>query len=368
LRVTLNAVLGFAQIMALDEGLNDNNRQYLQEISDAGSRLLDVVGRILNLVSLETGDASLANETFNLSLLVEEIVGHSAGAANTKGVMLDFPHENIDTAYEICGDQQCLKQVLSYVFSDAVKNAASGSRLVVGFEKQRGDIRIEIKTAIPGNENGQPVTTPQAADFSRQDQGGANNTRIELLITQTLLELMGGTMRYEFNPDKVVAITIPAQIQAMDEVEDELPEDSSHEHSTAEEKVILYIEDDDASIRLVETLLRQRPYCRLLATRDPAQCAALVERHQPALILLDANIPGSDGYKLLEQWRDEPALQQIPVIVVTTDAMPDEVNKASKAGAVELLAKPIEINRFLTVIDSFVTTQHTEALKKIKTS
>ena len=171
--------------------------------------------------------------------------------------------------------------------------------------------------------------------------------------------------------------TIPALNKLNNDAENSIHEEAASEHSREEQeeqeeqeaqKVILYIEENRASVRLVETLLKQRPQCRLVATREPAQCAELVERYQPSLILLDINLPGIDGYQLLEQWREEPALQQTPIIVVTTDTMPDDVARAKTAGAAELLAKPIEINRFLTIIDSFIATQRIDLPKKIRTS
>jgi CheY-like chemotaxis protein len=257
-----------------------------------------------------------------------------------------------------------LQQVLSYVLSNAVKNAPDASKVEVVAEKLQCAVRIAIKNPAPGGDNGAQLPLAGAIDLRHVRPNGFNKSPIELLITRALLELMGGGMRYEFDPEKVIAIILPLVHDVSTQPANSADDKSLSNGESAEEKTILYLEDNAAGIRLVETLLKQRSGCRLVATRNPAQCEELARRHNPCLILLDVNLPDADGYDLLEQWRQDAVMKEFPVVVVATDTLPEDVGRAMNAGAVEFLAKPLEINRFLAVVDTFLAKPAPGALKQ----
>ncbi len=368
LRVTLNAVLGFTQILALDETLNENNKQHLNEISGAGSHLLNIVNRLADVVNLEMGNARLVKENFDIWQLLEDCMLQLNSNEQGRGVTLKRRQAEAEADNQICGDRQRLQQVLSYVISNAVANAPDQGTVEIVVEKLHAAVRIAIKNSVSGGNNGVQPPLAGAVDLHRGRSNGLNKSRIELLITQALLELMGGGMHYEFDPEKVIAIIIPQTPDVSTQLANSADDKTLSSRESAEEKTILYLEDNAAGIRLVETLLKQRPGCRLVATRNPAQCEELAQRHKPCLILLDINLPEADGYGLLAQWRQDAMMKEIPVVVVTTDTLPEDIDRAMNAGAVEYLAKPIEINRFLAVVDTFLAPQTPNMLKKHKTN
>jgi len=368
LRVTLNAILGFAQIMALDEALTDNNRQYLGEINDAGTRLLDIVNRVLDVVNLENATICLTQESVSVQQLMEECLENLSSLVNRQGVQIVMSHENIAPDYEIHGDKQRLMQVITYVLASAVKNAAADSKVAINLKRQGGDLRITVKNeSTPGNSE-VPTALPSSDNSPHGEKRSVNNARLDLLITQALLELMGGTLRYEFNPDKVIAITLPESNSASIEEQHSTASEEAEENAGRKEEVILYVEDDAASIRLVETLLKQRPECKVIATRGSAQCTELMERYHPCMVLLNINLSDTDAYRLLEQWQRHSVLQDIPVTVVTTDMLPAEVAKLRDSGVLEVLPKPIEINRLLQVVDTVIAEPPVQALKQIQSN
>jgi PAS domain S-box-containing protein len=367
LRVTLNAVLGFTQILALDETLGENNKQYLNEISGAGNHLLNIVNRLADIVDLETGNTGLARDNFDVLQLLEDCTQKLSADTHGKEVALLRSHTAADMNYQICGDRQRLQQVLSYVISSAVKNAPDDSRVEVVPEKSPGAVRIVIKNPAAGGNSGSKPPLAVEADLRQGRSNGFNNARIELLITQSLLELMGGSMRYEFDPEKVIAIIIPQTQGESTPRADSAVDKALAGRESPREKTILYLEDNAAAIRLIETLLKQRPGCRLVATRDPAQFEELAQRHDPCLILLDVNLPETGGYDLLEQWRRNAMMKDIPVVVIATDTRPEDIARAANAGAAEFLAKPIEIKRFLAVVDTFLAPQAPGVLKQSNT-
>ena len=365
LRVTLNAILGFAQIIALNEELDDKNRRYLQEITDAGNRLLGTVTRIVDVVNLESGVVSLAREPLQLVQLVDECVQQLAGAAWDRKVELRISSDHVNPEQEIYGDKSRLQQVLLQVLTNAINSAPHGSKVNITLASQPAEMRVSVHNYVAEVTGGLLAGDAHGDDLAQRDARDVSHSGIDSLIGQTLLELMGGSVRYEFDPDKVVVITIPEHTPETSGVERIAAQDDSQQPASEAEYVILYIDDNPASIRLVETLLQQRPHCRMVAAQNPAQCMELVEQHHPCLILLDIHLPGVDGYNLLAQWCENSDLQGVPVVAVTTDTLPDDLEKIISLGAVDVLAKPIEINRFLAVIDSYVGSSQAEALQQI---
>jgi len=114
---------------------------------------------------------------------------------------------------------------------------------------------------------------------------------------------------------------------------------------------VLYIEDDAANVVLVGRLLKRRPQAELrVATNGRDGVAAAVDG-QPALILLDNQLPDATGGEVLRQLTANPATAQIPVIMISGDSAGGTINELLANGAVDFLVKPYDINKFLTTID-----------------
>jgi CheY-like chemotaxis protein len=117
---------------------------------------------------------------------------------------------------------------------------------------------------------------------------------------------------------------------------------------------IVHIEDNLANVELVERVLAQRPDITVVPAMQGRMGIDLARRHHPALILLDLNlldIPGSEVLKIL---RDDPLTADIPVAIVSADAMPRQVQRLLSSGAVDYLTKPIDIHRLLALVDDAV--------------
>jgi CheY-like chemotaxis protein len=115
---------------------------------------------------------------------------------------------------------------------------------------------------------------------------------------------------------------------------------------------MLYIEDDDNNISLVQALLKRRPQIELLVAmngRDGVQAA--IDK-QPALILLDNRLPDATGSEILRELASAPATAEIPVVVLSSDT--DEViRQLIAAGADEAVPKPFDIHKFIAMIDRY---------------
>jgi PAS domain S-box-containing protein len=128
---------------------------------------------------------------------------------------------------------------------------------------------------------------------------------------------------------------------------------------------IMYLEDNLTNIKLVEKILGQRQDYRLYTTQEPEDCLEMAKQYLPSLILLDMNLPEADGYELLKQLQQDSVLKLIPVVAVSTDTSVESIEAAKKAGFMEYLVKPLEINGFLGVIDSLLFRNSSQQVGKV---
>src|SRR2546421_2364413 len=117
---------------------------------------------------------------------------------------------------------------------------------------------------------------------------------------------------------------------------------------------VLYIEDNPANFALVERILEERPSIKLLQVTRGETGVALAQSHGPKLILLDLNLPDIHGSEVLRRLQENPATRGIPVVVISADATPSQIERLLNAGARNYLTKPFDISPFLAIIDEIL--------------
>jgi CheY-like chemotaxis protein len=117
-------------------------------------------------------------------------------------------------------------------------------------------------------------------------------------------------------------------------------------------RTLLYVEDNQANMELVEQLIARRPDMRLLGAKDGTRGVTLARIHQPEVILMDINLPGISGIQALKILREDPVTAHIPVLAISANAMPRDIVKGLAAGFFRYLTKPIKINEFMEALDT----------------
>jgi CheY-like chemotaxis protein len=118
---------------------------------------------------------------------------------------------------------------------------------------------------------------------------------------------------------------------------------------------VLYIEDDLVNFTLVERILEFRPALKLLHASRGQTGVEMAQIHRPKLILLDLNLPDMHGSEVIEKLQGDPTTAQVPVVVLSADATPSQIERLLAAGARNYLTKPFDIDPFLTVVDEMVS-------------
>ena len=117
---------------------------------------------------------------------------------------------------------------------------------------------------------------------------------------------------------------------------------------------VLYIEDDPVNFTLVERILEFRPTLKLIHARSGGDGVELAQIHRPKLVLLDLNLPDMHGSEVLRQLQGQPETANVPVVVLSADATPSQIERLLTAGARNYLTKPFDIDPFLAVVDEMV--------------
>lgn len=357
LRTPLNAILGFAQILTSDSlpSTLEQKKEFANHILKSGRHLLTLINEILDLAKVESGTLTLSMEPVGLSDILLECRSMVEPIAAGRGVRVLFP--DVDGAV-VLADRTRLKQVLLNLLSNAVKyNRESGAVVLTCEQATPTRLRLAVQDTGQGLRPEQVASLFQPFNRLGQEAGAQEGTGIGLVVTKRLVELMGGEIGVSSSPGVgsvfwiELASTAPLASAVAERGPDALPEPPKAP-SEGEPHLLLYVEDNPANLRLVEEIVRFRPDLRLLSAPDGHLGLSLARAHRPEIILMDLNLPGMSGIEVLRQLRSESETASIPVIALTANAMPRDIERGRAAGFNRYLTKPIDIGQFTEAIDA----------------
>jgi signal transduction histidine kinase/ActR/RegA family two-component response regulator len=353
LRTPLNAILGFAQLLEVGSPpptAVQNDR--LQHIIKAGWYLLDLINEILELAVIESGKLSLSLEPLSLPDVLLECQAMIEPQAQQRGIRINFhPFENTCIAN---ADRTRVKQALINLLSNAIKYNREHGTVEVTCTATPERVRISIRDSGAGLPPEKLAQLFQPFNRLGQETGTEEGTGIGLVVTKQLVELMGGSIGVE----STVGVGSEFWIEL---IRDAMPQ-LSPEHTMAAElapqaqghaplRTLLYVEDHPANLTLVEQIIEGHPHLRMLSARDGNHGIALARTHLPDVILMDINLPGISGLQALKILREDPVTAHIPVLAISANAMPLDIQKSLEAGFFRYLTKPIKIDEFMQALN-----------------
>jgi PAS domain S-box-containing protein len=357
LRTPLNAVLGFAQLMASEVPAPSLRQQRsIDQILKGGWYLLRLINEILDLSMIEAGKVTMSQESMSLNDVLQDCKGMVEPQATKRGISLTFP--DFDNVYYVHADRTRIKQVVINLLSNAIKyNGVGGSVTVQCTETGTDRVRISVKDTGAGLSAEQVGQLFQPFNRLGQHDGVEEGTGIGLVVTKQLVELMGGDMGVESVPGlgtvfwvEFAASTPPTL--ALDNIDDVLLERRPVVPVVpGTQLTLLYVEDNPANLALVEQLIARRGDLKLLTAIDGHLGIELARAYQPDVILMDINLPGISGYGALKHLRDDPITSHIPVLALSANAVPRDVEKGLEAGFFRYLTKPIRVHEFMNALD-----------------
>ena len=356
LRSPLNAILGFAQLMELASPLpTDSQKESIAQILQAGWHLLKLINEILDLSVIESGKVSLSTESVSLAEVMSECQAMMEPQAQQRGISVAFPR--FDNPFFVSADRTRLKQIVINLLSNAIK-----------YNKERGTVVVDCTTSTPGltrisvKDTGAGLSPEKVAQlfqpFNRlgQEAGGVAGTGIGLVVTKRLAELMGGVLGVESTAGagsvfwcELISCAAP---QLVVESGEAATFDGPPVPAGARPRTLLYVEDNPANMKLVEQLIARRPDMRLLTAVNGTLGIEVARTAQPTVILMDINLPGISGVEALKVLRVDPATAHIPVVALSANAMPRDIETGLDAGFFRYLTKPIKIKEFMDTLNT----------------
>jgi len=367
LRTPLNAILGFSQLLLLDE-LDEEQVENVEEIDRAGKHLLSLINEILEVSRIESGRVPLNIQRVEIDTIINECASlvQSLLAKHEVSLETDVPEGIvIDTDY------LRLKQVLLNLLSNAAKYNRPQGKIKFTIKKLPETESIEINIQDTGRGISEDKLQEIFKPFNRlyAETTNIEGTGIGLTITKSIVELMGGVIDVQSEVGtgsefKVILPLLYDSPEITEDVESEIIEEAviQQESDISENtdnaiRQVLYIEDNHANIRLLESVFKALEGFQLHTADHPVKGLKMAEKILPDLILLDLSMPDMDGYEVLEQLRESSSTAGIPVVALTANAMPFDVKRGLDAGFVDYLTKPLDISKFTATLHSLLGTK-----------
>ena len=352
LRSPLNAILGFAQLIESGTPAPTPGQQAsLQQILSGGWYLLELINEILDLSLIESGKLNLSIEPVSL---VEEFADCAAmigPQAQQMGICVSMAA--LDEPYFVRADRTRLKQVIINLLSNAIKyNRAGGTVDVTCRRASAGRVRISVIDTGEGLSEDKLSQLFQPFNRLGQESGTQEGTGIGLVVCKRLVEMMGGAIgvnsRVGIGSEFWLDLKQASLGQAT--ADDEAPQPPVAQHDVTL-RSLLYVEDNPTNTELVEQLIARRSDLRLLKAGNGSSGVAMARMHQPDVILMDINLPGITGFQALKILQDDDATRHIPVLALSANALPHDVQKGLAAGFLSYLGKPIKLGELMQALD-----------------
>ena len=364
LRTPLNAILGFAQLVETGTPApTPAQRRNIEQILKAGWYLLELINEILDLSLIESGKLTLSAEPVSLVEVMLECRAMIEPQAQKRGISMRFPRFEIP--YFVKADRTRVKQVLINLLFNAIKyNKQAGSVAVEYSLRPPHSIRISVRDTGAGLSAEELSQLFQPFNRLGKETSAEEGTGIGLVVTKRLVGLMGGAIGVDSTVGEgsvfwfELGLTSAPQLAILEAEQAVLAGPRAPDGTPL--RTLLYVEDNPANLELVEQLIARRSDLRLLSAADGNVGVEYARAYLPDLILMDLNLPGLSGVEAMRILRADPATAHIPVIALSANAIPRDIDRGLEAGFFNYLTKPIKVNQFMEALDVALKFAQTE--------
>lgn len=353
-RTPMNAIIGYSEILKEDveeQGLTEFIPD-LEKIHSAGKHLLGLINSVLDLSKIESGKMELYLETFEVEILVNEVITTIQPLAEKRSNQLAVYFANrVD---KIHADMIKTRQILFNLLSNAIKFT------------EEDTVRVEVTKEIQGGESfvcfyisdeGIGMTMEQQKKLFRPfTQVDASTTRryggtgLGLAITKEFVEMMGGNISVvsEFGQGTTFTVRLPTivkqeQVQ-LDETTQQVQRLLQQSHG-----IILVIDDDEVVRSLLHTYLSKLGYSVATAANGK-EGLRLAKKLRPDAIILDIKLDDMDGWEVISILKCDQLLADIPVIISSIE---EDQNRGYALGATDCLVKPVRHHQLATILKKY---------------
>ena len=361
LRTPMNAILGFAQLLEMDE-LELTQRESVRQILRGGRHLLDLINEVLDISRIDAGELALSPEPVLLSDVVTEVMDLVAPLVAARELTVVAP-SGVECRDYVLADRQRLMQVLLNLVSNSIKYNRKDGEIHLNCAVRAADM-VAVTVSDTGIGMGEAEVARLFTPFDRlgRESTGEEGTGVGLALSQRLVQLMGGWIEVHSERGVGSHFTVVLPLAHGDDPSLGLHTRHGEDHAVPPAQVtggsttltVTYIEDNLANVRLMERLAERRPGVSLVHAIQGRLGLDLVASSPPDLIFLDLHLPDMSGEEVLRRLMAEPATRDIPTVVVSADASPTQVRRVMEIGARGYLTKPFDVEEVLTWFDEIL--------------
>ncbi|AFY57160.1 putative transmembrane sensor domain protein [Rivularia sp. PCC 7116] len=365
LRTPLNGILGYAQILRRSENIGKSELDGVGIIYQCGSHLLTLINDILDLSKIEARKLELHNSDFNFSTFLIGVAQICRIRAQEKGIEFDYQLD-AQLPATVRADEKRLQQVLLNLLGNAIKFTESGG---VTFSIQVIEKKLDIdiyKIRFEIIDSGVGMTPEQVKKiFLPFEQVGDKHKKTEgtglgLAISRKITELMGSGIKVESNLGEGSKFWFDADLNLGEEVNKENTNLSNTKITgfKGDKHNILIVDDQWENRSIIINYLHNIGFSCFEASNGKEALRKL-ESIKPDLILTDISMPQMDGLEMMQIVRGYPEMNNLPIVVCSASVFEADVNQSLAAGANEFLAKPVQIDKLLTILHNYLQLEWT---------
>lgn len=368
LRTPLNAVLGFSQLLRLDNLEPPSRRQLerVQHIESAGAHLLALVNDVLDLSRVESGQLTVTLEAVDLRVAIEEAVSMVAPLALSFGVehrivgprgaaTATAAERSLEAGVSVLADRVRLRQVLVNLLSNAIKYNRRGGKVWVSWAIERGKCDLRI------TDDGIGMSPAQLGRlFEPFNRLGAEKSKIEgtgigLMLSRRLAEVMQGELRIDSAVGRGTEVSLELVCTTRPPLRPRLSSPPSQHGELDQPLHVLYAEDNEVNAEIVRQIVRLRPSIVFDVAESGEAALLKARRDPPQLMLVDMNLGDMTGIELARALHADPVTAPIRLVALSADALPEQIDAALAVGFEAYLTKPIDFRKLLGVLDEHLT-------------
>ena len=344
LRTPMNAILGFAQLLNMQK-LTDKQHDSVNEIETAGQHLLSLISDLLDLGRIEAGRTLVVLENMNLKEVLDEAIKITELHMNENNLSLTV---NCDPNYKVIADTIRLRQIFVNLLSNASKYNTKGKSIKINCALKNDVIKVEI------TDEGVGITSEMIdklfSPFERlgAEFTGIDGTGIGLTLSKKLIEHMNGNIGVDsiLGQGSTFWIEIPKAKQRHIHADNIIEALVDQKHISS----ILYIEDNISNLNVVEQMFEYFDQLKLISAHNGNYGIELAKEYKPDLIILDINLPDINGYQVLKVLRNNIKTKEIPVVALSADGFPINVQNGFDAGFDDYLVKPLKLDTLIETL------------------
>lgn len=354
LRTPLNAILGFSYLLEQDLP-QSKNRDSVSLIKGAAEHLLKLINEVLDIAKIESGDTSISLKSIDIYQLLNEAVDYIRPLGKIRDI--DIKTDYTQGLFALA-DHQKLLQVVLNLLSNAFKYGPPNSTVTLSAYEKNKVILIEVLDLGKGisDELRNRVFTPF-------DRLGAENTKIEgtglgLALSKQIINAMNGTIHIAKNKS-LFWLELPISQAEKSIVNSNATHQSKTIEATNKKHTIIYVEDNASNRALVEAIVGRQKGLRLYTANTIKQARELLTNIQPEILLIDLSLPDGSGEDLLVELRQKEAYSQLPIFILSADAMTETISRLMTKGASDYFTKPLNIALFNQKLKQIIEKENT---------